>query len=276
MTACPPELLRLYRDGRVLPFVGAGVSMSVTWKVGDETRRGLSWSELVDEAIRQLGSEEPDILRFRGTDLQILEYFRRKKNSFAPLTNWLFAQMKPPDDDLVRSPIHDALSKLDKCDVFYTTNFDDFLERSLRLHGRPVHVTTSEADMSFGNETEVIKFHGDLNSPSEMVLSESHYEQRMRLESAMDLKLRSDILGRAILFVGYSFRDPNIAYLFRTVNEKFSNLPHSFAGKRAYILVSNPSDFELQLFSERRIEVIPVNSLDRTRAISELLLELSA
>src|ERR1700730_15380003 len=78
----------------------------------------------------------------------------------------------------------------------------------------------------------------------------------------------------AILFVGYSFRDPNIAYLFRTVNEKFKNLPHSFAGKRAYIVVPNPSDFELQLFQERKLEVIPTLDLDRTRAVSDLLSEL--
>jgi hypothetical protein len=272
--SCPQELRRLYREGRVLPFVGAGVSMSVKWQVGTEDRRGLSWSELVDEAIRQLGSEEPDLLRFRGTDLQILEYFRIKKNGFAPLTNWLFANMKPTDDDLRNSPIHKALGKLAKCNLFYTTNFDDFLERALRLNGRTVHVTASEADMSFDDGTEVIKFHGDLNSPSEMVLSESHYEKRMRLESAMDLKLRSDVLGRAILFVGYSFRDPNVAYLFRTVNEKFDDLPHSFGGKRAYIVVNNPSDFEMQLFKERRIEVIPVFDLDRTRAVSDLLSEL--
>ena len=92
----------------------------------------------------------------------------------------------------------------------------------------------------------------------------------------MDLTLRSDILGRAILFVGYSFRDPNIAYLFRTVNEKFSSLPHSFAGRRAYIVVTNPSDFELQLFQERKIEVIPTFDLDRARAVSDLLTELAS
>ena len=81
MMCCPPELRRLYRDGQVLPFVGAGVSMSATWTVGRKERRGLSWTELVNEAIRQLGGDDPDILRFRGTDLQILEYFRLKKVS---------------------------------------------------------------------------------------------------------------------------------------------------------------------------------------------------
>lgn len=158
----------------------------------------------------------------------------------------------------------------------HVTEHDHTLFSHDDLHGRTVHVTTSEADLRHDGETHVIKFHGDLNAPNEMVLSESHYEKRMRLESAMDLRLRSDILGRAILFVGYSFRDPNIAYLFRTVNERFGDLPHSFAGKRAYIVATNPSDFELQLFQERKIEVIPTVDLDRTRAVSELLNELSS
>jgi NAD-dependent SIR2 family protein deacetylase len=272
----PTELRRLYRDGRLLPFIGAGVSMSATWTVDGVQRRGLSWSELVDEAIRQLGSDEPELLRFRGTDLQILEYFRMKKNGVAPLTNWLYAQMQPTDGELKASAIHAALAKLDKCKLFYTTNFDNFLERALRLHGRSVHATTSEHDMMHNDDTHVIKFHGDLNAPSEMVLSESQYEQRMRLESAMDLRLRSDVLGRAILFIGYSFRDPNIAYLFRTVNEKFGVLPQSFAGRRAYIIVTNPSDFELQLFHERQLEVIPTFNSDRTGAVSELLSELAS
>jgi SIR2-like domain len=46
-------------------------------------------------------------------------------------------------------------------------------------------------------ETQVVKFHGDFNRPETMVLSERDYERRMRLEDAMDLKLRSDVLGRA-------------------------------------------------------------------------------
>ena len=54
----------------------------------------------------------------------------------------------------------------------------------------------------------MVKFHGDFNTPDQMVLSESQYMDRMRLENPMDFKLRADILGRAVLFIGYSFRDP--------------------------------------------------------------------
>jgi hypothetical protein len=82
-----------------------------------------------------------------------------------------------------------------------------------------VRVVASELDMGYGGATgstkaEIVKFHGDFNHPDDMVVSERHYEERLRLRSALDLKLRSDILGRAILFVGHSFRDWNVAYLF--------------------------------------------------------------
>lgn len=37
-----PELKTLYREGRLIPFIGAGVSMSVTWKRDGRVRRGPS------------------------------------------------------------------------------------------------------------------------------------------------------------------------------------------------------------------------------------------
>jgi len=275
----PPDLKRLYRDGRVLPFVGAGASMSVVWAGPGETeQRGPSWDELVDQAARMLDIQEPKLLRMRGTPLQILEYFLAKKGSFAPLTNWLHLNMQPPDLSLQASELHTALASLERCPSMYTTNYDDFLERSLRLSGKEVKVVAAERDMGHGGAaggavqtTEVVKFHGDFNHPEDMVLSESHYERRLQLRSALDLKLRSDILGRAILFLGYSFRDWNVAYLFRLANEAFGALPGSFSGKRAYIIVSNPSDFEMQLFHNRNIEVVPVVGTDRAAQIAEVL-----
>ena len=47
-------------------------------------------------------------------------------------------------------------------------------------------------------------------------------------------------------------------------------------GRVGYIVATNPSDFELQLFQERKIEVISTLDLDRTRAVSELLTELAS
>lgn len=250
--------------------------MAVKWMENGQVKRGPSWNDLVRRAAFELGAKaHPELLLMRGTNLQVLEYFRVKFGNTVRLQNWLYGSMRPPDADLGASEIHAELAKLDLCNLIYTTNFDDFIERSLSLHGRPCHVIAKEADMDANPDAlQVIKFHGDLNNPSEMVLSETHYEERLSLHTAMDYRLRADILNRAVLFIGYSFNDPNVAYLFRLMNNTFKGLPHSRTGRRAYITVADPSDFEITLFQERNIHVIPVRGTNITQDVAEVLREL--
>ena len=273
---CPVELRRRYREERVLPFVGAGASMSLSWTDGKGTkRRGPSWEELVSQAAKILNFEEPSLARVRGTDLQILEYFKRKHNNeTAKLTNWLGKFMDPPDAALHDSPIHRELAALDKCPFFYTTNFDNFLERAFTLHRRSHSVVAFEAEMGIERSCEIIKFHGDLDHPTQIVLTESDYEKRLTLSTPMDHRLRADLLGRVILFLGYSFRDQNVSYLFRLFTDQHWEQPNSLAGDRAYIAVSDPSDFEYELFEARRIRVIPISGKHRTDEIAQLLTEM--
>ena len=267
-----PELRSLYRDGRLLPFVGAGVSASVKWTVGEQECCGPSWDELVGRAAYELGFEDVQLVRARGTDLQILEYFKLQFSGYARLTNWLVRQMDPPDATLRGSAIHNELVEMKKCSVIYTTNFDDFIERSFKLNQRPHKAVAIEEQMRTDNGiAEVVKFHGDWNHPDRMVLTESDYERRMEFKTPMDLRLWSDLLNRSLLFLGYSFRDPNVAYLFRQVRERFAQLPNSTYGHRAHIVVQEPSHFEKRLFQERNIEVIAIDSRDPTRQVAALL-----
>jgi len=270
--SAPLELRTLYRDGRLLPFIGAGVSASVAWDENGKVTRGPAWSELVDQAAKELGFDQADLIRARGTDLQILEYFKLHFNGHTRLTNWLLVKMQPPNDAILKSPIHEELAKMTQCRVIYTTNFDNFIERSLALNGREHRAVAIEAHMHPGPDvTEVIKFHGDWDHPDRMVLTESDYEKRMEFKEPMDLRLWSDLLNRSVLFLGYSFRDPNVAYLFRQVKERFKGLPDTSSGRRAYIVVQDPSKFERRLFQERNIEVVPVDGRGRRQAIAELL-----
>lgn len=283
MPRVPADLKSRYSEGRLLPFIGAGISMSVHWQnpVDGTPRRGISWRELVNQAARMLGYADPDLLRVRGDDLQILEYFRIKHNDqTAELRNWFNIEINAPDDALINSPIHAALAGLDKCSLFYTTNYDDFLERGLRLHGRPSKPIAMEAHIAdfliqesdgVTNLAQVVKFHGDLNNPERMVLSESDYERRLSFSDVEDQRLKSDLLGRALLFLGYSFRDWNVSYLFRLVNDQFGTLPQAPTGRRAYIAVAEPSDFEYTLFRERNIEVLPIRSASQAADIADLL-----
>tara|TARA_R110001606_G_C15400579_1_gene652880 strand:+ start:4495 stop:5334 length:840 start_codon:yes stop_codon:yes gene_type:complete len=269
---CPPELRSLYREGRVIPFVGAGASMSVSWKQDGKTVRGPSWSELVDQACILLGIDDPELLSMRGTSLQILEYFRMKKGNHQPLINWLVRRMTPSDDDILSSPIFKNLGSMEECNVFYTTNYDNFIERALKKAGRDVIRVAREADLAKRNlDAQVVKFHGDFDIPEEMVLSEYHYQNRMNFLNPLDMKLRADVLGKAILFIGYSFNDQNVAYLFHLIEQHLDKLPSSPSGNRAYVIYVNPSDFENQLFQARGIQVLPAYGDDKGQAVASVL-----
>jgi SIR2-like domain len=269
------DLKKLYRQGRLVPFIGAGVSMAVTWKEGTEEKRGPSWAELVEQAAVLLGFHRPELLMARGNHLQVLEYFRIKMEGFAPLTNWLYAHMRPPDEAIRGSVIHRELTSMENCRVYYTTNYDDFLERSLQIGDRSPQVIAVESHMgSHDDRCEVVKFHGDFNHPTWMVLSESDFNKRLAFETPMDLRFRSDLLGRAVLFLGYSFTDLNVSYLFHLVNKQLQALPSSATGRRAYIVVPDPSDFEIVLFRARNMEVIPVRAKRISEDIALLLSEI--
>ncbi len=160
------------------------------------------------------------------------------------------------------------LAAMTNCRLFYTTNFDGLLEKGLVLHGRQVAVIATEEEIAVAIERDaredaicqVVKFHGDLEHPDAMVVSEADYRRRLALETTMDDRLKADLLGRVVLFIGYSFRDWNVSYLFHVLTTLHGNAPDSATGRRGYIFVADPSDFEIRLFASREIEVLGVRS----------------
>jgi hypothetical protein len=274
---CPDELKERYRERRLIPFIGAGVSMSVRWKDGKEERSGPSWDELVNYVATKLNFR-PDLIRMRGRDLQILEYYKIKNGgNFYPFKNWLVQRLNPPDNALKKSAIHKALAKMTGCETFYTTNFDNFLEQSFLLNGRKCKAVVTEADMSKEADVcHIVKFHGDLDHPGDMVISETQYEDRLRLASDLDCRFKADTLSNAFLFMGYSFRDPNVSYIFTTMAKERGKLPHSASGTRAYITVADPSDFERELFKERHMEIIPIRGSNMSEDIASLLKQIAS
>lgn len=284
-SAMVDEIRQIYAEGGLLPFIGAGLSMSISWTdPNGMPKRGPSWRELVDQAAEQLGFSDPELLRIRGEDLQILEYYRDKnEDRLTKLTNWMVREFDAPDQVLRDSELIRALASLKLCRKFYTTNFDAYLERGLRLAGRTVSTVATEhqirallaAQTHDPNVCEVVKFHGDLESPEQMVVTESDYRNRLALETLMDDRLKSDLLGRAVLFVGYSFRDWNVSYLFHVIEKLHGRFPGSVTGRRAFVTVADPSDFEIRLFARRQIGVVPVSSHDMSAEISDIVRSIS-
>ena len=95
-SADPSTTLReLRRDGRLIPFVGAGLSMPL----------GLpSWSSLLDIIAGQLGYD-PEVYRSNGNPLQFAEYYVAAKGSIGPLRSEM-DRLFNPSDDAIRGSRH--------------------------------------------------------------------------------------------------------------------------------------------------------------------------
>ncbi len=70
---------------------------------------------------------------------------------------------------------------MDRCSLFYTTNYDSFVERSFSPFGggHVVRLQSRGRWNARGDAAEIIKFHGDFDNPDVMVLTESDYEKRL-------------------------------------------------------------------------------------------------
>ena len=256
-------LQAFYRERRLIIFIGAGVSLSIQPPNAHGTFP--SWEGLVNKAADMLTFSDPDLLRARGTDLQILEYYRlRNGGDVSPLTAWLIRTMDVDEATLHTAPIYAELAAMEHVSLIYTTNYDDFIERALRTHGKSVTVIAKETDADYSQRAdfEVVKFHGDWNNPSRMVITDSDYYARLDFRDVMDRRFSGDLLNRAVLFLGYSFRDPNIAYLFSSLKDR--RLP-------SFITVADPADFEYRLFRARNIEVEGITRFHEAEGIAQLL-----
>jgi hypothetical protein len=250
------ELARQIRDRNVVLFAGAGLSMPL----------GLpSWGDLMRHVAQELGYD-PDVLIRPGADyLQLAEYYKLQNDSIGPLRSWMDRTWSVQDEQLRTSRVHNQIVDL-KLPFIYTTNYDRNIERAFELRNEKFSKIVSVLDVAkaSADRTHIVKFHGDFDDENSLVLTESDYFDRLNFESPLDIKFRSDILGRSVLFVGYSLNDLNLRVLLYRMNRLWES--SRYAGKRpmSYIFLLNPDPVQERVLESRGVRAI-VHDGDRTQ-----------
>lgn len=218
----PPALVRMASERRLIPFVGAGFSAAV----------GLpGWRDMLRSACDVLedGPDFDTIERSCGGNLlQAAEYlFIASGNHIGPLRQRIGDVFQTSSVNVVRSGAHVELVNLG-APLVYTTNYDDLIERTHRELGQQCDVIALPRHLALGSgldKPQVVKYHGDLRYEDTLVLTERSYYRRLDFESPMDLKFRSDLLGRSVLFLGYSFNDVNIRVVWHKLMQMMQDVP---------------------------------------------------
>lgn len=274
--AIPERLVQLVSERRIIPFIGSGFSAAL----------GLpTWDELLSKVAEDLECGVPyDEIRksCQGDPLQVAEYlYLTADERIGPLRHSMASQLAAPSA-VTRSGAHIELTNLGAPQV-YTTNFDELIERTYRALGHGVEVVALPEDVarSHGHATEVVKYHGDLRHDETLVLTESQYYTRLDFESPMDLKFRSDLLGRAVLFMGYSFRDINIRIIWFKLMRMMKDVPMRDR-PLSYITRFEPNDVLEKLYQTVGLQTIvldPERGADtrekRTQLLADFMLTLA-
>lgn len=261
------ELQSLICKGKVILFVGAGVSSTL----------GLpNWSELIAHLADELGYNKLLFDKF-GNSLELAEYYEIIQKDLNGLKKWMKSKWVVDDKRLIESKVFDHIVKMN-FSIIYTTNYDHCLERAFELRGKKYKRIVDVGDLINIDplETQIVKFHGDIDSDAPIVLTESSYFERFEFESPLDIKLKADLLGKTILFIGYSLSDVNIRLLIYKIDKLWKNSSYDKTKPKSFIFLSNPNPIQEEILKSRGIEPIVGELIDKNESINNFLEELSS
>ncbi len=256
------DLIASYREKNVILFVGAGVSKNL----------GLpTWSELINHIAVELGYD-PEIYKSFGDSLALAEYYRVKTGSIGPLRSWMDTKWHSANVDLQGSEIHKLIAN-SKFPLVYTTNYDRWLEKSYELYNKKYTKIAGVSDIAKIKDgvTQVIKFHGDFDNDETIVLDESSYYERLEIENPLDIKLRSDVLGKSLLFIGYSLTDVNLRFLFYKLAKLWKSNNGGGVQPRSYVFTHRPNPIQETILDQWGIKMLTSKESDPQKALLEFL-----
>lgn len=258
------ELKASIKQGNVILFVGAGISATL----------GLpTWSQLISKIASDLGYDER-LFKQYGDSLVLAEYYELTRGRIGELRSWMDTNWNISAEVIKKSKIYEAITSLN-CPLIYTTNYDHCLETAFEAWHKKYQRIVDVDDLVGVDlqATQIIKFHGDTISDTSIVLTESSYFKRLNFESPLDLKLRSDMLGKSILFIGYSLSDINIRLLIYKLDQLWLQSNNSKRPK-SYMFLPTPNPIQEKILNNRGIHTIIGSELNRKESIENFLKEL--
>lgn len=197
------------REGFAAVFAGAGLSRQsgfVNWK---ELLRGIAIDLSLDI------DQEHDLVA-------LAQYSCNEKRSRSHLNDLIlnqFIRQGKPNASLK------TLSEL-PISTYWTTNYDHLIEDALRAQGKRVDVKVTPDNLATVLESRdavVYKMHGDYTHPSECVITKEDYEVYNQTRQLFSTTLQADLVSNTFLFIGFSFDDPNLAYILGRIRSLLNN-----------------------------------------------------
>jgi hypothetical protein len=232
----PGGLQRSLFEGHWLPIVGAGLSATA---VTEDRRSPPRWAEL-GAALEQ------DVA---GTPVNPIDAISEYADLYGRsalvgrLSELLLVDVVEP------SEVHLAFASL-PFDIVVTTNVDFLLEAAYERRRRPCVPLLGESQLSLARRPEatyLLKFHGDLRHPDELVMTEEDYDGFLRRKPLLATYLSWWLLTREPVLIGYSLDDGDLRDVLALLRERLGRL-----ARAAWVLLPTDPDGQLSAKFRRR------------------------
>ncbi|MEO8173991.1 MAG: SIR2 family protein [Sediminibacterium sp.] len=273
-----PENRQFYNDvlnnlqaNSLAILAGAGLSKSAGY---------VDWKGLLRDIADDLGLSvdiESDLI-------SLAQYNVNKIGGRSMINQKIIAEFT---EDAQTTENHKILARL-PIYTYWTTNYDDLIEKSLKEIKRVPDVKHAVSQLSLSKprrDAVVYKMHGDATMPHEAVLVKDDYERYNIDKAGFVTALSGDLVSKLFVFIGFSFTDPNLDYIMTRVRLQMSGSDrhHYYFIKRVTeddYDIKNKADLEYKQKKQahfitdlRRFRLQPVY-VDSYSEITEILCEI--
>ena len=260
----PKSLLKDIVDNRCIPFIGAGFSLNASSTNGVKIP---DWNGLGKKAAAYLSA---------GEDIGPIEAFSQYEEQYSRADLIEMVAQELHINKIFPGEAHLKFCRL-HFNLVCTTNFDFLLENAYgeiySSRGKPYHVISNENRLStyLGEETTILKLHGDFNDPAKMVITENDYDLYIANNPLFVTYIANLLITKTPLLIGYSLNDPDLRMIWSIIGSRLGSLRRT-----GYAILCSATDSDIARFKRRGITVInlPVKKEKYSEALSTLFEEL--
>ena len=152
-----------------------------------------------------------------------------------------------------------------------TTNWDLAIESAFHEVSKKLNIISTDQQTGEWNSNEInlIKLHGTLNHPMNLVIADEDYMAYAAEHPSIERIVNAIFLSNTLLFMGFSLTDPN----FRRLFAQLQYVPRKFQ-KPAYALFPREPDVVLKYWSNRGFVIISRPGEDPTEQLQTFVREL--